>query len=94
MEKSDIFQAADTENLNKVIQLKEEDLKQTGIKLVRHWNEMKSEYQGYNKLHCMSITTRACMTRLRYKQKSELKWLPTFINSHTSIDSWIRVLAI
>ena len=41
MEKSDIFQAADTENLNKVSQLKEEDLKQIGIKLARHRNEMK-----------------------------------------------------
>ena len=40
-EKSDIFQAADTGNLNKVSQLKEEDLKQIGIKLARHRNEMK-----------------------------------------------------
>ena len=41
MEKSNIFQAADTGNLNKVSELKEEDLKQIGIKLVRHRNEMK-----------------------------------------------------
>ena len=44
---ADIFQAVFAENLNKVSQLQEEDLKEIRIlKLVRHRNEMKKSIKA------------------------------------------------
>lgn len=57
----------DTENLNKVTQLNEEDSKEIGIKLVRHRNNKKKSIKAINH----NISTRAWMTRLRYKQKEQ-----------------------
>ena len=44
MEKSDIFQVVDIENLDKVSQ--EEDLKEIGITLVRHCKKMKKNIKA------------------------------------------------